>query len=193
LRKPLEALLDPETIRTLAEALSQHLTPVLPYLVTLGDKAWEEVGKKLGGGAVEGVKKLWGRVLETPEAEKAAKKLAEGDLRRAGAFEAEIEDILTADTSLAETLARVLEAPGIRVVVQGERGGSDQRRCRRRAGWGGGRSGPLRRHLYRWEGRKGRRGIPPPNLPPPPDARSRLPRPKVDGPSWRVHHAPRGG
>ena len=65
--------MDPETIRALAETLTQHLAPVLPHLAKVGDKALEEVGKKMGGGAaVEVLKKLWLRVRD----KEAARELA---------------------------------------------------------------------------------------------------------------------
>ncbi|HSF39555.1 MAG TPA: SUMF1/EgtB/PvdO family nonheme iron enzyme [Thermoanaerobaculia bacterium] len=117
--------MDPSALSDLVAQLVQTLGPYLPALLetgkTVGGKAVEEVGKKAGGEAFDGAKRVWkklrGKVEEKPAAQEAVEDLASRpeDSRAKGAFELQLEKILASDASLAEELAKLLEAAGPRV------------------------------------------------------------------------------
>ena len=104
----------------LAGELVTYLTPFLPYLQKAGEKAGEEAAKKLGEGAWERAKALWGklhpRVAENAGAQGAVESLMKrpADPRAKGAVELQVEEILAADPGLASELAKLLEAAGPR-------------------------------------------------------------------------------
>lgn len=104
----------------LAGELVTYLMPFLPYLQKAGEKAAEEAAKKLGEGAWEQAKALWGklhpRVAENAGAQGAVESLVKrpADPRAKGAVELQVEEILAADPGLASELAKLLEAAGSR-------------------------------------------------------------------------------
>lgn len=54
--------LDPIQLGQLAAAVAAALAPFTPYLVKAGEKAVEEVGKKVGGAAWEKAKSAWDKI-----------------------------------------------------------------------------------------------------------------------------------
>lgn len=58
-------------IALLAKDAVTLLAPALPYLVTAGNKAVEEVGKKIGGDALDYAKTLWAKLRPKAEAKPA--------------------------------------------------------------------------------------------------------------------------
>ena len=53
--------MDPNVVE-LAQKIAAFLLPFLPHLLKVGDKAAEEVGKKIGGEGWERAKALWERM-----------------------------------------------------------------------------------------------------------------------------------
>ena len=104
--------------KLLADALVIFLTPALPYLLKAGDKATEEVGKKLGAGGWEKASKIWGRLRgrldEEPMAKGAAELVVaepEDEDARAG-LRLQLRKILERDEALASEVGAMLEAAG---------------------------------------------------------------------------------
>ena len=93
----------------------KFLAPCLPFLLTMGNKAAEGASQKVGEDVWNSAKviwaKLWPKVEANNDAKKAAaeaaKNLEDEDFQ--GAFRAELKKILTADTELAEEIAKILE------------------------------------------------------------------------------------
>ena len=56
----------------IARQIVQFLAPFLPYLLKAGEKAAEEVGRKLGAAAWEQARALWARLRPKVEARPAA-------------------------------------------------------------------------------------------------------------------------
>jgi hypothetical protein len=54
--------LDPTQLGQLAAAAATALAPFTPYLIRAGEKAVEEVGKKVGGGAWEKAQAVWDKI-----------------------------------------------------------------------------------------------------------------------------------
>ncbi len=54
--------LDPNQLGELAAAAAMTLAPYTPYLIKAGEKAVEEVGKKVGGAAWEKAKAAWNKI-----------------------------------------------------------------------------------------------------------------------------------
>lgn len=117
-------------IGQLAHDLATYLAPLLPLLQQAGHTVSEEVGKKLGEGVWERAKALWGGLRPHVEASEPAREaLADlavrpEDVRAQGAAELQLEKILKAHSSLAEELARLLEAAGPRTSWAQASGGS---------------------------------------------------------------------
>ncbi len=113
-------------VSALAGELVKFLAPVLPFLLKLGEKAAEEVGKRLGGGALDLARDLWDRLRGHPEVEKAARDVAAmpDDPDAQAALRLQIKKLLTEDPALAQELTQLWEkAPAeVRTVVAvGER------------------------------------------------------------------------
>ena len=111
--------MDPSALSDLVAQLVQTLGPYLPALLetgkTVGGKAVEEVGKKAGGEAFDGAKKVWkklrGKVEEKPEAAEAVRDLAEDpdDSDLQAAVRVQLKKILAADPSLVGEMAKLLQ------------------------------------------------------------------------------------
>lgn len=111
--------MDVPNIPDLASELARILGPYLPYLVetgkTVGGKAVEEVGKKAGGEAFDGAKRVWkrlrGKVEETPRAAEAVRDLAEDpeDADLQAAVRVQLRKILAADPGLVGEMAKLLQ------------------------------------------------------------------------------------
>ncbi len=115
--------MDPQT---LAQQIVPFLTPFLPYLLKVGEKAAEEAGKKLGGDAWERAKTLWGKLRPGVEAKPAAKEAAQDaaaapdDADARAALRHQLKKLLAEDPTLAADLTRLWEeaqAAGVNVNV----------------------------------------------------------------------------
>jgi hypothetical protein len=62
---------------TLPRDLVIFLLPFLPYLLKAGEKAAEEAGKKLGAGAWEWAKTMWGKLRPKVEAKPSIREAVE--------------------------------------------------------------------------------------------------------------------
>jgi hypothetical protein len=98
----------------LANALTIFLAPLLPYLVKAGEKGAEQLGEKLGAGAWEKVKALWGRLKPKMEAKEAAREAVDdvaANPESSGAknsLEHQLQKLLSADPALAAEVAKLL-------------------------------------------------------------------------------------
>ena len=113
-------------IPTLAKQIVVFLTPFLPYLLKAGEKAAEEVGKKLGAEAWERAKALWGKLRGKERVVQAAQDLAAApdDEDAQAALRYQLKKLLAADQALAAEVARLwgeAQAAGVTVVASGER------------------------------------------------------------------------
>jgi hypothetical protein len=106
----------------LAAQLVASLAPVAPWLVKVGEGAAEEAGSRVGGGAVEGVRRIWARLRPAVDAdERASRALVElaaapddEDLR--AQLRVQFGRLLAANRQLAASLARLLaEQPRLAV------------------------------------------------------------------------------
>ena len=114
-------------LKLLVDTLQIFLAPAFPYLLTAADEATGEVGKQMGGGALEKVKKVWGKLRpameERPAALEAAKDAAKAapDADEQGAWRVQLRKILEADPDLAQELqALVLPQQQYQAQVQGD-------------------------------------------------------------------------
>jgi len=111
--------MDPQTLAATA------VTALAPYLAKAGEKAVEEVGKKLPGFVGTMWQALIGKFTGKPAAEEAARDLVAtpDDADTQGAFRKELRKLLDAEPAFAEELARLLaqaqEAGGGTVVNTG--------------------------------------------------------------------------
>jgi hypothetical protein len=117
-------------IPTLSKDLLIFLTPFLPYLLKMGDKAAEEASKKFGAEVWERAKNLWGKLhpkIETkPAAQEAVQDVAAtpDDVDAQAALCQQLKKLLTEDQSLAEDIAQLwaeTKAAGLTVTASGER------------------------------------------------------------------------
>ncbi len=113
-------------IQTLAQQLTAFLAPFLPYLLKVGEKAAEEVGKKLGEAAWERARALWEKLRRKKNVEQVAQTAAalpdNAALREA--LRAEIARALQEDPDLHAEVARLWEqaqAAGVTVIAAGAR------------------------------------------------------------------------
>lgn len=113
----------------LPAALTAFLAPLLPVLIKKGEEAVTTIASEVGAAVAEHAVALWRRlrpkVEETPEAERAAERVAEapGDERCRAALELELEALLQTDAVLAADVAALWEqARAAGVVAAAERG-----------------------------------------------------------------------
>ena len=117
--------MDPRILE-LAQKVGTFLLPLLPYLLKVGDKAAEEVGKKIGGEAWERAKALWaklGRKERVQKAAEAAVTLPDNPAIRQG-VETEIARALAEDPALRQEIVRLwdeAEAASVTVTAVGDR------------------------------------------------------------------------
>lgn len=106
--------------------LMQILTPALPFLIKVGEKATEGVGQKIGEDGWAKAKAVWGKLSPKVEADPVAKKAVEkaaNDLEntdRLTAAKLALQDLLEEHPDLAKELAELLkdaptQADGIQV------------------------------------------------------------------------------
>lgn len=110
----------------LAQKISAFLLPLLPYLLKVGDKAAEEVGKKIGGEGWERAKALWEKLRRKKAVEQVAQTAAALPDNQAlrDALREEIAHALQEDGDLREEVARLwgeAEAAGVTVTASGDR------------------------------------------------------------------------
>ena len=109
----------------LAQKISAFLLPLLPYLLKVGDKAAEEVGKKIGGEGWERAKALWEKLRRKKAVEQVAQTAALPDNQALrDALREEIARALQEDGALREEVARLwgeAEAAGVTVTASGDR------------------------------------------------------------------------
>lgn len=117
-------------ITTLAKEITLFLTPFLPYLLKVSEKAAEEAGKKLGSDAWERAKGLWDRLRPKVEARPAAREamadvVAEPQNEDAqAALRLQLRKLLAEDEELAAEIGRqwaATQAAGVTIIASGER------------------------------------------------------------------------
>ncbi len=110
-------------IQALATNVTGFLAPFLPYLLKAGEKAAEEVGKKLGADAWEKAKSLWGRLRSKPNVAQVAETVAvlpDNQSLRA-ALQEEVARALEQDKSLAQEVAQLMGVTITSVSASGDR------------------------------------------------------------------------
>jgi hypothetical protein len=117
--------MDPKLLE-LAQKIAAFLMPLLPYLLKVGDKAAEEVGKKIGGEGWERAKALWEKLRRKKNVEQVAQTVAALPDNQAlrEALREEIARALAEDDSLAQELTRLwneAQASGVTVTASGDR------------------------------------------------------------------------
>ncbi len=117
--------MDPKLLE-LAQKITSFLLPLLPHLLKIGDKAAEEVGKKIGGEGWERAKALWERLRRKKNVEQVAQTVAALPDNQAlrEALREEIARALQEDGALREEIARLwgeAQASGVTVTASGDR------------------------------------------------------------------------
>ena len=96
-------------------AIVKLITPCLPFLLTMGNKAAEGASQKVGEDVWNQAKVIWDKLWPKVEAKEEAKKAAtkaqqnpdDDDLQ--AAFRVQIREILEADTELAKEITKILQ------------------------------------------------------------------------------------
>lgn len=112
--------MDPRILE-LAQKIGAFLLPLLPYLLKMGDKAAEELGKKIGGEAWEKAKALWGKLARKERVQKAAEAavaLPDNPAIRQG-VETEIARALEEDPTLLGETTHIVSELKVEVVKKG--------------------------------------------------------------------------
>src|ERR1700742_3856783 len=117
-------------IATLAHNVATYLIPALPYLITAGQEAVKEAGKKIGSEVYECAKSLWAKLH--PKVEPASR--LQGAIEdvvsvpdsadRQGQLRVQLENLLIKDPELARELSGILQDAknaGATVTVIGDR------------------------------------------------------------------------
>jgi len=110
---------DPNEI---ARQIVQFLAPFLPYLLRAGEKAAEEVGRKLGAAAWEKAQALWARLRRKKNVEQVAQTAAALPDNPAlrDALRVEIARALAEDPALQEEVRRLMQSEVVqRVLAEG--------------------------------------------------------------------------
>lgn len=118
-------------IKMLAQEVASFLTPFLPYLLKSGEKAIEEVSKRIGEDVWKSAKALWNKLFPKVEAKPAAIEAAQdvaSDPDSKGALNAltwQLEKLFASDQTLAQDVKLLLEQAQVtqntKVSVQGNR------------------------------------------------------------------------
>jgi transketolase len=108
--------------------LTAFLTPYLPFLLKLGDKAAETAAEKFGEDAWNKAKAVWEKLFPKVEAKQDAKIAAEqvaakpDSSARQAVFQEELETLLKENPDLAKAIAQILAedapdgTPGTQIV-----------------------------------------------------------------------------
>lgn len=112
--------------------LTKFLSPFLPYLLKLGDKAASEAANKFGGEAWEKAKAIWSKLRPKVEAKEEAKVAVqqvaakpESEARQL-VLQEELETLLKHKPDLATVIAQIMESDaaahsdGTDIKVQGQ-------------------------------------------------------------------------
>jgi len=115
--------MDPNIVE-LAQKIATFLMPLLPYLLKIGDKAAEDVGKKIGGEAWDKAKALWDKLRRKKSVEQVAQTAAALPDNQAlrEALREEIARALQEDSTLQREVARLwgeAGAAGVTVTASG--------------------------------------------------------------------------
>jgi len=96
-------------LNEIARQIVQFLAPFLPYLLRAGEKAAEEVGRKLGAAAWEQAQALWARLRRKKNVEQVAQTVAALPDNQAlrEALREEIARALTEDPALREEVTTI--------------------------------------------------------------------------------------
>lgn len=95
--------------------LTALLTPYLPFLMKLGQKAAESASSKIGEDSWNTAKKIWDKLQPKIEAKEDAKIAAEqlaakpDSEARKGVFQEELETLLEENPDLADAIAQILQ------------------------------------------------------------------------------------
>jgi len=117
-------------ITQLVPAITGFLSPFLPLLMKMPEKAVEEVGKKMGAGAWDTAENLWNKLWPSLKDKPAAREAAEDaaadpkDADALAALRLQLKKLLEADEDLARELADLWEEAkksGVTVTAPGER------------------------------------------------------------------------
>ena len=114
--------MDPQVLE-LAQKITPFLLPLMPYLLKIGEKATEEIGKKIGGEAWDKAKALWGKLSRKDKvkaAAEAAVALPDNPATQQ-VLETEIARALEEDTALREEVAQAVQSDVVQRVLA-ERG-----------------------------------------------------------------------
>jgi hypothetical protein len=113
----------------LAKDLVLFLAPALPYLIKASEKAAEEVGKKIGGEAMDYAKALWVKLRPKVETRPALLEAvndtaaAPKDEDAQGQLRMQLKKLLADDAELASELKEILgkaSKAGVNVIVSGD-------------------------------------------------------------------------
>ena len=116
-------------IALLAKDAVALLVPALPYLVTAGNEAVKEAGKKIGGEALDYAKTLWAKLRPKAEAKPALLEAindaaaAPKDEDAQAQLRVQLKKLLADDTELASELENILskaKKAGVSVIVSGD-------------------------------------------------------------------------
>jgi hypothetical protein len=114
----------------LAKDVATFLVPALPYLYKASEEALKEVGKKLGGEALEYAKSLWAKLRPKAEATPLLQAAVEETVAAPEDDDAQaqlrlqLKKLLTNDAGLARELEGILQnakSAGVTVIVSGDR------------------------------------------------------------------------
>ena len=102
-----------DMVQLVAQLVSE-LAPVAPWLVKVGEGAAGEAGSRLGGGAADGVRRIWARLRPAVDADQRASAAmlelaaAPGDEDLQAQLRVQLVRLLAADHELGASLARLL-------------------------------------------------------------------------------------
>lgn len=116
--------MDPKILE-LAQKIGTFLLPFLPYLLKIGDKAAEEIGKKIGGEAWEKAKALWGKLRPRIEAKPAAQQAVQEaaadpqDAAKQEALMQALAQVLQEETFLQDKVTTIVSDLQVEAVRKG--------------------------------------------------------------------------
>ena len=114
----------------LAKDVAMYLVPALPYLIKGGEKAVEEIGKNIGGAALDYAKSLWAKLRPkaeaTPLLQNAVEEVAATpkDEDAQAQLRIQLKNLLAKDAELARDLEGILQNAknaGVTIIVSGDR------------------------------------------------------------------------
>lgn len=109
----------PPDLSQLAQQLAHFLQPFLPYLLRVGERAAEELGRKFGEAAWGKAEAMWAQLCGKGDVKAAAEAVA-AQPNRPAARQALVEAIARAleeDPALARALAQAMDDPVVQRVI----------------------------------------------------------------------------